>query len=1529
MQCNRRSEVGTNNEETQCGYTHSGTGWDASATDNCDTEVEVTYSSSGGVTPATGTSLDGAIFELGTTTITWTADDGINTITCSFDVTVSDDDAPVISCSVTEDQEVGTNNEETQCGYTHNGTGWDASATDNCDTEVEVTYSSSGGVTPATGTSLDGAIFELGTTTITWTADDGINIITCSFDVTVSDDDAPVISCSVTEDQEVGTNNEEMQCGYTHSGTGWDASATDNCDTEVEVTYSSSGGVTPATGTSLDGAEFALGESTITWTATDGTNLTDICSFTVTVSDDEAPEISCLVSGDQPVGTDSEACTYTHMDGSWDASATDNCTGSPTLAYTSSGAGVTPSSGSTLTGAEFALGETTITWTATDGAILTDICSFTVTVSDDEMPVVSCLVSGDQPVGTDSDACTYTHVDGSWDASATDNCTASPTLAYTSSGAGVTPSSGSTLAGAVFALGETTITWTATDGANLTDMCSFTVTVSDDEAPEITCLVNGDQPVGTDSDACTYTHADGSWDAAATDNCTASPTLAYSSSGSGVTPSSGSTLAGAVFALGETTITWTATDGANLTDICSFTVTVNDDEAPEITCLVNGDQPVGTDSDACTYTHADGSWDASATDNCTAGPTLAYTSSGAGVTPANGSTLAGAEFALGESTITWTATDGTNLTDICSFTVTVSDDEAPEISCLVSGDQPVGTDSEACTYTHMDGSWDASATDNCTGSPTLAYTSSGAGATPTSGSTLAGAVFALGETTITWTATDGANLTDICSFTVTVNDDEAPEITCLVNGDQPVGTDSDACTYTHADGSWDANATDNCTAGPTLAYTSSGAGVTPSSGTTLTGAIFELGTTTITWTATDGANLTEVCSFMVTVSDDDAPSLTCPPNQLIAKGPECTNEFPDLTGLITSGLVTDNCSVFGNLTITQSIPAGTIIGAATPPLTLTFTVTDEAGNSSICSITVTFSDQTAPNIVNCPVGPIVVMPDDGKCTQSATWIEPTATDNCSSTFTWSKTVLLEGAMTPLAVAPGFDFPVGIHTVAYIATDQAGNPSLPCIFNVEVQPNTTPMSVISGGGTVCDDTTLPDLTFTSVGTGPWEITYTDGTNNYMTTATNAVHSISAPAPSEPGTLSYDIISVESGAGCIGTFDGSATVTVTPLTFVTEQPIGATYCKDATATALSVSASGTGTISYEWFSNTTNSTIGGTSVGTGSSYTPSTAVVGTLYYYVVASSDVCDVATSAVAEVIITPLTEITVQPIGESYCKDATAAAMNVLATGTGTISYEWFSNTTNSTIAGTSVGTGSSYTPSTAVVGTKYYYVVASSDVCDVVTSDVAEVIVTPLTEITVQPIGSSYCKDATATAMSVLATGTGTISYEWFSNTTNSTIGGTSVGTGSSYTPSTAVVGTLYYYVVASSDVCDVATSAVAEVIVTPLTEITVQPGGASYCKEATAIAMSVLATGTGTISYEWFSNTTNSTIGGTSVGTGSSYIPSTTVVGTLYYYIVASSDVCDVATSDVAEVIVTPLTEITVQPIGAATAKMQPQQQ
>src|SRR5437660_2031822 len=107
-----------------------------------------------------------------------------------------------------------------------------------------------------------------------------------------------------------------------------------------------------------------------------------------------------------------------------------------------------------------------------DAAGNTAACSFTVTVLDNQAPVIVCPANITQ--NTDTNACgaivSYTAPVG------TDSCPGSST---------VQPSLLDALP--IFPLGVTTNTFVVSDAAGNTATCSFTVTVLDNQAPVIVC----------------------------------------------------------------------------------------------------------------------------------------------------------------------------------------------------------------------------------------------------------------------------------------------------------------------------------------------------------------------------------------------------------------------------------------------------------------------------------------------------------------------------------------------------------------------------------------------------------------------------------------------------------------------------------------------------------------------------------------------------------------------------------------------------------------------------------------------------------------------------------------------------------------------------------------------------------------------------------------------------------------------------------------------------------------------------------
>jgi hypothetical protein len=138
---------------------------------------------------------------------------------------------------------------------------------------------------------------------------------------------------------------------------------------------------------------------------------------------------------------------------------------------------------------------------------------------------------------------------------------------------------------------------------------------------------------------------------------------------------------------------------------------------------------------------------------------------------------------------------------------------------------------------------------NCSGASTAQTTGLASGST-----------FPIGTTINTFEVTDASGNKTSCSFNVTVNDTEAPKITCPA--DKLVNADPLVCTAV-VSGIGPTSAGDNCS-GYTIAYTLAGA-TTASRVNDASGSVLNIGVTTVTYTITDAAGLMTSCSFTVTV----------------------------------------------------------------------------------------------------------------------------------------------------------------------------------------------------------------------------------------------------------------------------------------------------------------------------------------------------------------------------------------------------------------------------------------------------------------------------------------------------------------------------------------------------------------------------------------------------------------------------------------------------------------------------------------
>ena len=303
---------------------------------------------------------------------------------------------------------------------------------------------------------------------------------------------------------------------------------------------------------------------------------------------------------------------------------------------------------------------------------------------------------------------------------------------------------------------------------------------------------------------------------------------------------------GSTFPVGTTTNTFVSTDGSGNSATCSFNVIVVDNEAPVITCAPNATRD--TDPGVCQYTVVGTEFDATFTDNCTSGTiTNDYNAT---------ATLAGAVIPKGVTTVVWTVNDGHGQTATCTTVITVEDNEDPVITCAPNATRD--TDPGVCQYTVVGTEFDATFIDNCSdGSITNDLNNT---------ATLAGEILPKGSTTVVWTVVDGNGQTATCTTVITVEDNENPVITCVPNANRD--TDPGVCEYTVVGTEFDATFTDNCSDG---SITNDYNGTT-----TIAGEVLPKGVTTVIWTVNDGNGQTVSCTTVITVEDNEVPTIACP-----------------------------------------------------------------------------------------------------------------------------------------------------------------------------------------------------------------------------------------------------------------------------------------------------------------------------------------------------------------------------------------------------------------------------------------------------------------------------------------------------------------------------------------------------------------------------------------------------------------------------------------------------------------------------
>jgi hypothetical protein len=667
--------------------------------------------------------------------------------------------------------------------------------------------------------------FPVGANDITWTATDAYqNFSIAHSTVTVTDTAGP----SVTD------NGDQILEATSAAG----AVATFDTPTATDLVD----GSRPVTCSASSGDTFPLGPTTVTCSASDSRGNTGSSSFTITVQDTTAPVIG-NVSDVETEATGPGGAIVLYV--------------SPMS--TDAVDGAKPTSCSPDTGTQFVLGDTTVTCSATDAHNNSSSKTFKVTVTDKTPPVVTV------PANMSAEATGPTGAVVTFGSSASDIVDGTVTTSCL-------PASGS-----VFALGATSVTCSATDAHLNKGTNTFTVTVVDTTPPVVTVPANVTvEATGAAGAAATFT-------ASALD-------LVDGSRPTTCVPASGST-----FAIGTTTVTCSASDTQGNGSNGSFTVTVEDSTPPTVAdhadVTVEATGPGGA---IATFTNpvASDIVDGSLGTSCVA--------------------ESGSLFAMGDTTVTCTATDAHSNAGSKTFQVHVVDTTAPELT------------------SHSDVSAEATGPSGASvgyALPTASDLVDGTvavGCVPASGST-----FAVGNTTVACTATDGHGNTGHGSFVVHVLDTTAPVV---ANHDDVT---------VEATSSAGAIATFTKPTASDLVDVTVPVACSPASGTQ-----FALGNTPVSCSATDAHGNKGSNGFAVHVVDTTAPTIAF---------------HEDVTAIATSGagalvtytVPTASDLVDGSVTVTCSPASGTQFAVGSR--TVTCSATDSHGNTATSNFKVIVS----------------------------------------------------------------------------------------------------------------------------------------------------------------------------------------------------------------------------------------------------------------------------------------------------------------------------------------------------------------------------------------------------------------------------------------------------------------------------------------------------------------------------------------------------------------------------------------------
>jgi hypothetical protein len=441
-----------------------------------------------------------------------------------------------------------------------------------------------------------------------------------------------------------------------------------------------------------------------------------------------------------------------------------------------------------------------------------------------------------------------------------------------------------------------------------------------------------------------------------------------------------------------------------------------------------------------------------------------------------------------------------------------------------------------------------------------------------------------------------------------------------------------------------------------------------------------------------------------------------------------------------------------------------------------------------------------------------------------------------------------------------------------------------------------------------------------------VTSSQGTGTSGTIATNGSFTIPDVLTNNSATnqsVTYTITPTSSPGGCAGT---ATTITITVAPQLTPGTIGSNQvlCNggDPAAFTQLTAANGTG-LSYQWQMSTTSATGPWSDIigATGVTYDAPGPLTQTTWFTRVVTNTVagltCSVATTTPVQVSVNNINPGAITSTAQTICSggDPTILTSTTAATGTGTIAYQWQSNTTGcgGTFTNIPSATGATYDPPAGLAITTYYRRMATSTSAGTPCSDYSGCVIVYVNTVTGGTVGSdeTLCgNNPSAFTNITAATGLGTLSYQWQSNTTG--CGGTFTNIPGAtlplYDPPAGLTNITYYRRVTTSTFNSVQCTALSNCITVTPNNVTpgVISGNRTVCYGGDPAAFTVTTPATGTsITYQWQLSTAGGAGPWTDIplATSATYDEPGPITQNTYYQCVVSatlnSSTCSAATN------------------------------